>query len=291
MTAPLATGDRPTAPSTPVARPEVQAASPSHDASDHRSRPAFPFLRGVRAAFAFFTRIPVGGFPYDDRALAWAPAHAPLVGAVLGALLGWLHVCLLPLGAFPAATLVIGASMLFTGALHEDGLADTSDALGGGHDKPKVLAILKDSRVGSFGAAAIAVSVLARASLLGQLGQAAVVVLPWAWCTARAGPVWLMVVLPYVTPGIAAKSERIVRARSGQALVASTWVVVVSAWVIAQNWIPASRAALAAIAVAVITAFTGWRYHRRVGGITGDFLGATEQLGEVAALAVFAWPT
>jgi adenosylcobinamide-GDP ribazoletransferase len=247
-------------------------------------------LRGVRGAFAFFTRIPVGGFPYDDRALAWAPAHAPLVGAVVGSLLGGLDACLLPLGAFPAATLVIGASMLLTGALHEDGLADTSDALGGGHDKTKVFAILKDSRVGSFGAAALAVSILARAALLGQMERAGAAALPMAWCAARASPAWLMAVLPYVTPGIAAKSESIVRGRWRQALVASVWVFAGSAYCVARGWTTAPRAASAVATVAAIAAFTGWRYHRRVGGITGDFLGATEQLGEIGALAVFAWP-
>jgi len=292
MTTPLAKDDRSAAPSTPTARRDAK--SPLHPAppsQDERSREFPPFLRGVRAAFAFFTRIPVGGFPYDDRALAWAPAHAPLVGAVLGAALSALDACLLPLGAFPAATLVIGASMLLTGALHEDGLADTTDALGGGHDKAKVFAILKDSRVGSFGAAAIAVSVLARAALLSQLGQAGMAVLPMAWCAARVGPVWLMAFLPYVTPGIAAKSERLVRARWRQALVASAWVIAGSTWAVVQGWIAAPRAAFAAVAVAVIAALTGWRYYRRVGGITGDFLGATEQLGEIAALAVFAWPS
>jgi adenosylcobinamide-GDP ribazoletransferase len=292
MTAPLATGGRAaeTSSAPPDAKRADRPAPASSPAGDHRALAFPPFLRGVRAAFAFFTRIPVGGFPYDDRALAWAPAHAPLVGAVLGSLLAGLDACLLPLGAFPAATLVIGASMLLTGALHEDGLADTSDALGGGHDKTKVLAILKDSRVGSFGAAALAVSILARAALLGQMDKAGVAALPMAWCAARASPVWLMAVLAYVTPGIGAKSERMVRARWRQAVVASMWVFAGSAYCVAQGWMTASRAASAVGAVAAIAAFTGWRYHRRVGGITGDFLGATEQLGEIGALAVFAWP-
>jgi adenosylcobinamide-GDP ribazoletransferase len=291
MTAPLATGDRPRiAPAGDDSKPPVHPAPVSPGEPDGRSRNAFPFLRGLRAAFAFFTRVPVGGFPYDDRALAWAPAHAPLVGAVLGAALAALDACLLPLGAFPAATLVIGASMLLTGALHEDGLADTSDALGGGHDEAKVFAILKDSHIGSFGAAAIAVSVLARASLLGQLGDAGLAALPVAWCAARVGPVWLMVWLPYVTPRIAAKSERIVRARWRQALVASAWVLAVLAAAVVAGWIAAPRALFTAVAVAAVSVVTGWRYHRRVGGITGDFLGATEQLGEIAALAVLAWP-
>ncbi|HMJ54788.1 MAG TPA: adenosylcobinamide-GDP ribazoletransferase [Polyangiaceae bacterium] len=275
----------------PLLRDDLRGAQSPTEPRDDRTHRAPPIVRGVRAAFAFFTRIPVGGFPYEDRELAWAPAHAPLVGGVLGAALGALDTYLLPLGAFPAATLVVGVSMLLTGALHEDGLADTSDALGGGHDASKVFAILKDSRIGSFGAAAIAISVLARAALLGQLAQACFWALPLAWCAARVGPVWLMVLLPYVTPAQTAKSESIVRANWRQAMVASAWFFGAAALAIGQGWIAAPRAGLAAAAIAVITILTGWRYHRRIGGLTGDFLGATEQLGEIATLAVLAWPS
>jgi adenosylcobinamide-GDP ribazoletransferase len=275
---------------SPLVRDDLRAAD-STGADDVRSRRAPPILRGVRAAFAFFTRVPVGGFPYDDRELAWAPAHAPLVGGVLGAALGALDVALLPLGAFAAAAIVVGISMLLTGAFHEDGLADTSDALGGGHERSSILTILKDSRVGSFGAAAIAVSVLVRASLLGQLAQASIWALPLAWCATRVGPVWLMVLLPYVTPAHSTKSARIVRPEWRFALIATAWFLGAAALVVGQGWIAPTRIGLAAVAVAAVTTLTGFRYHRRLGGITGDFLGATEQLGEMAVLAVFAWPS
>src|SRR3954453_24121009 len=109
-----------------------------------------PPLRAMRAAFVFFTRIPVGGFPYRQADWKWAAAHAPLVGLVLGAALGALDGALLPVGPLAAAALVVGASLVLTGGFHEDGLADTSDALGGGSDRARVLSILKDSRIGSF---------------------------------------------------------------------------------------------------------------------------------------------
>src|SRR6478609_6503675 len=85
-------------------------------------------VRAVRAAFVFFTRLPVGGFPYRKEDWKWAAAHAPFVGLVLGVALGLLERLLLPLGALPAAVLTIAVSLLLTGAFHEDGLADTSDA-------------------------------------------------------------------------------------------------------------------------------------------------------------------
>jgi len=276
----------------PLARNDLHVAEPSTDEQEaHRRRGGLPILRGMRAAFAFFTRVPVGGFPYEDRELAWAPAHAPAVGAVLGAALGALALVLFPLGPLPAAAIVVGLSMLLTGALHEDGLADTSDALGGGQDRTGILTILKDSRVGSFGAAAIAVSVLVRATLLGQIGNACVWALPLAWCGARVGPVWLMVLLPYVTPAQSSKSVPIVNPQWRLAIVATAWFLGAAAIVIALGRLDLLRLGVAAAVLAAATALSGVLYRRRLGGITGDFLGATEQLGEMALLAVFAWPS
>jgi adenosylcobinamide-GDP ribazoletransferase len=274
----------------PVTRGDLHEPPPAISASEASAHRGLSAVRSVRAAFAFFTRIPVGGFPFDDRELAWAPAHAPLVGAVIGAPLGALAVSLLPIGALASAMIVVAASMLLTGALHEDGLADTSDALGGAGDAGGVFAILKDSRIGAFGAAALAVSIFTRAALIGQLGEAALSAVPLAWCAARVGPVWLMAFLPYVTPESKAKSRHVVRADWRQALVASTWFIAASAWAVEQGILSVARAGLVGAAVAAVSAVTGWRYHRRVGGITGDFLGATEQLGEIAALAALTWP-
>jgi adenosylcobinamide-GDP ribazoletransferase len=246
-------------------------------------------LRGIRAAFVFFTRIPVGGFPYRPEDWTWAPAHAPLVGLVVGAILGGLDRLLLPLGALPAAILVVGSSLLLTGAFHEDGLADTSDALGGGHHPAGVLAILKDSRIGSFGGAALVVSIAGRAALLAQLGSAAPWALPIIGCGARVGPIWLLARLPYVTPSPEAKSQEVARGGLPQAIVATAWFVGAMVAALATGrTTPMRMAALVAVLIGVTLA-TGWRYVRRVGGITGDFLGATEQIGELAALAVLAW--
>ncbi|MDP9035380.1 MAG: adenosylcobinamide-GDP ribazoletransferase, partial [Myxococcota bacterium] len=181
-------------------------------------------VRGARAAFVFFTRVPVGGFPYRPEEWRWAAAHAPLVGLVLGSALGALDCLLLrPLGGLPSAAIVLAVSLLLTGAFHEDGLADTSDALGGGYDAAKVLAILKDSRIGAFGGAALSVSIVTRAALLAQLGGGAAWALPIVGCAARVGPVWLMACLPYATAPEQAKSRDLTRAGWPQALVATGW--------------------------------------------------------------------
>jgi adenosylcobinamide-GDP ribazoletransferase len=246
-------------------------------------------LRAMRAAFVFFSRLPVGGFPYRQADWKWAAAHAPLVGLILGGALGQFERGLLPLGALPAAVLAIAASLLLTGGFHEDGLADTSDALGGGFNVERVHLILKDSRIGSFGGSALVVSIAGRAALLAQLGDTVVWAFPLVFCAARVGPVWLMATMPYVTAEETAKSRDLTRAELAQAVVASAWLALVTVTLVLTGHLSEERAFMLASALAVVTMLTGWRYWVRARGITGDFLGATEQLGELAALAVLVW--
>src|SRR5438045_786510 len=111
-------------------------------------------VRGLRAAIVFLTRVPAGGFPYREPEWRWAPAWFPLVGAGVGAVAGGVAWLAAGAGSLVAGALAVIASLLVTGAFHEDGLADTADALGGAYDREKLFAILKDSRIGSFGGAA-----------------------------------------------------------------------------------------------------------------------------------------
>jgi len=148
-----------------------------------------PF-RAARAAAVFLTRVPVGGFPFSPEEWRWASAFFPLVGAALGAIVGGLFRALQPLGETSAACFAIGASLLLTGAFHEDGLADTSDALGGATDREKIFVILKDSRIGTFGACALIVSLVGRVSLLARTGVEGCAALVLAGAIARAAPVW-----------------------------------------------------------------------------------------------------
>lgn len=230
----------------------------------------------------------MGGYPYTAEEWAWAPAYFPAVGCALGIVLAVLHRALWPLGSMPDAVLVVAASMLLTGALHEDGLADTMDALGGGTDPDRIVAILKDSRIGSFGACALLVSVTGRMALLARLGPGAAWALPLAGCAARLGPVWQMALLPYASKA-GAKNTHLAGTRMPQALVATAWFAAVGvAASLAHGPGPGRMLALGAVVAA-----TGWAtavvYRRRLGGFTGDFLGATEQLGEIAAYAALAW--
>ena len=236
----------------------------------------------------FLTRIPVGGFPYSADDWQWAGAHFPLVGGALGALMAGAYWSLLPAGSWPAAVGALALSLLLTGAFHEDGLADTADALGGGHDRERVLAILKDSRIGSFGASALVISLVGRAALLAEIEAMATAALVVSQVASRVTPIWLMVLLPYVTRQ-AARSREVTRARLPQALVATGWGVAIAgtvwwAWSLPPRW-----ALYLVGTLALAAGLCGWRFQRRVGGITGDFLGATQQVGELVLLATWAW--
>jgi adenosylcobinamide-GDP ribazoletransferase len=101
--------------------------------------------------------------------------------------------------------------------------------------------------------------------------------------------VWLVVAMPYVTAEDEAKSRTVARAGVAQAIVATLWFLGAASVAVAARFISVPRFGALLAVLAFVTAVSGWRYGVRTGGITGDFLGATEQLGEIAALAVLAW--
>ncbi len=263
------------------------------DTPEPRASSWFP--RDMRAAFVFLTRVPVGGGPYTDEEWQSSTGHFPLVGAVLGVVLATLAAALLPhFGAWPTALLVLAASMLLTGAFHEDGLADTADALGGAFDREKLFAILKDSRVGTYGAAALVVSLGLRAALLVELGSAMPLAILLSQCVARLPPIALMQQLPYVTSanpeeGAEAKSRLVARATRRELSVAGAWVALLVASVWFAGGISLGRVLVMGLALAGSATLMGMRFHRRAGGITGDFLGATEQVSECIVLLVLVW--
>lgn len=244
--------------------------------------------RGVLAAVAFLTRIPTGGHPFEPGELRSAAAFFPLVGLLLGAALGALHRALWPLGSFADAALVLAASLLATGGLHEDGLADTFDAFGGASDRARFFEVLKDSRIGAFGACALVVSIVVRVALMDRLGRSCVWALPLVGCAARVVPCWQMRLLPYIDHD-AAKSAALARVGTREVVVATAWLAGAVAGAILARLASPWRAAIFCIALAGAGLITGRRYLSRVGGVTGDLLGATEQIGEIVGLAVLAW--
>jgi adenosylcobinamide-GDP ribazoletransferase len=241
------------------------------------------FLGGLRAAMMLLTRVPVGSRPTSLEARRWAAAWFPVVAAALG-LLGAVVLQLGPAGGFLSAVLAVGAVVLVTGALHEDGLADTADALGGATDRERLFAILKDSRIGAYGAVALGLSLLVRVAALERAGSGAAAAFLLAQLLSRLPVVWLMAALPYVTPAAVARSADVARAPRSAALVATALTAGFTAALVRPGWLALPRAAGGAAAAVVVFLLCAWRFRARAGGITGDFLGAAQQLGEAAVL-------
>ncbi|CAN97078.1 probable cobalamin synthase [Sorangium cellulosum So ce56] len=246
-----------------------------------------PVLRGARAAATFLTRVPVGGFPYAEADWRWASAWFPFVGAALGAAQAAVWLLVDRSGALVAASVTVALGLLLTGAFHEDGLADTADALGGAFDRARIFEILKDSRIGAFGAAALIVVLVLRVALLARLDAAAPVALVLTQCLSRTPPIWLMVALPYVTQS-GSRSRPVAQAALPQALLGSFWPALALAAAHAAGALTAAEAAGMLVAAASAAAICGLRFRARAGGLTGDFLGATQQIAECAALLALA---
>lgn len=240
-------------------------------------------LRGVRAAFVSFSRLPLGGYPYRPEDWRWAPAHLPLVGAAIGAAAAgvWLVCGAAGLSRSIAATLALGTSVLLSGALHEDGLADAADGLGGGHDRERTLSIMKDSRIGTYGALALGFSLLMRVAAISSLEARDGFWLIAVHCLARVGPVQLMLTEPYVSAPDSAKSPHFLPIQRGQLLVALGWAALVLSLGLVTRWLPLGAAATP-FAVALLSVLAGRYFRKAVGGITGDLLGALEQVSEIA---------
>jgi len=216
--------------------------------------------------------------PGEGGDAAWA---FPLVGAGIGGLAGlaFLLVQLLGLGDWPAAVLAVLASIVLTGALHEDGLADTADGLIGGHDRNQRLAIMRDSRHGTFGVVALVLSALLRAAALVGIGDPihAGLALIAAHAASRAAlPVAMFVLAPARADGLGAAAGR------PSALLAIGALAIGLLTTLAALG-PMRGATAFGLAGAAIFAM-GVLAHRRIGGYTGDVLGAFQQVGEIVIL-------
>jgi adenosylcobinamide-GDP ribazoletransferase len=249
-----------------------------------------PFVRGLRAAVALLTRVPVGGFPYSEDDWRWSAAYLPAIGACIGIASAGAWRATERAGPLPAAVVAVAASLLVTGAMHEDGLADTADALGGGStvSRERILAILKDSRIGVYGSAALTVTILLRVALLERLGLLAPMALILCAGASRLVPVWLIAAVPYVTAPDVAKSRSITAARWPQLVVATASVVLGSLAAIGIGITTPGEMATVWLGLLTVAFVCGARFTARAGGITGDFLGAAQQLAECAILLTLA---
>ena len=234
-------------------------------------------LAALRAAVMFFTRVPMPSSTNHDpadlqRAAAWFPLVGWLVGAVAAGV--WWAAS----QAWPPAVasgLSLAATLLFTGAGHEDGCADVCDGFGGGYTKERTLEIMRDSRVGAFGAIGVVVMIVLKWQTVAALPlMAGAAVLFAGHAVSRAAAVSLMAVLPYVREDAARAKPLATELGGGRLLVALMCGLVPLV-------LTPARCAWALGGVAVLWLVLARWFRRRLGGYTGDCLGAAQQVCEL----------
>ena len=238
----------------------------------------------ILACLAFYTRFPVNAGDDAGRGFAAAQWAAPVTGlavALCGAAL-YALASLLSLPAQLCALLAVAATMLASGALHEDGLSDTADGFGGGRTRERKLEIMRDSRIGSYGAAALVFSVLLRAGALAAIAAPSAVL--WALVAAHVAgralmPLFMHLVAPARADGLAAGVGSVRQETAAAALVLGGLALLP---------LGLTAAAISAILLAVWFIALRRLAERQVGGHTGDVLGTLEQGGEILVLLVAA---
>lgn len=236
------------------------------------------------AALRFFTRLPAPAWVgHSAEQLNHAARYFPLVGVFVGALGAGVTLAaaqLLPIAI--AVLLGMAATLLATGAFHEDGLADSIDGFGGGWTREDVLSIMKDSRIGSYGAIGIGMVLLAKFEALSNLAG----VSPWltflmavvaGHSVSRFASTTLIYALDYARDDASSKSKPLAtRMGRGELALAALFGLAPCAL------LPWPKAGIALALVALTTWLAARQFFRRLGGYTGDCLGATQQLTELA---------
>ena len=271
-------------------------------------------LRHFFLAMQFFTRIPVTGrlavwVGFSPAMLRASAAYFPAVGAVIGGLVVLLTAALmhyLPTAYAPLVAASFGTawSVCLTGAFHEDGLADVADGLGGSYERERALIIMKDSRVGAFGAIAVVLAILSKVALLALLGAVGALwmclALMAAHVVSRTWPLLIIRWLPHVGDDAGSKSKPLADQISfGSLAAALLWcagALALSSWVAASvlsgtevqllataQLLPVLKVlACGGIASALAFVYVLRLFARRLQGFTGDCLGTTQQLCEIA---------
>lgn len=243
-------------------------------------------VRLFKIALQFLTQLPVGSIgdcPPDW--LARSAKYMPLIGAIVGAIAG---AAIILSAAFLPAPLptVIGlvVAIAITGALHEDGLADTADAFGGGRTRERRLEIMHDSRIGTYGT-------LALISVLALKGAALVALTPWnaafvmvaGHAGARLAAILTMWRLPHAGGGVAKVSQKVSNLTLSEVAVAIALGLIPGLLVLGvAKFVVAALVAFAAASLIAVIA------RRKIAGYTGDVLGAVEQVFETAFFVVAA---
>lgn len=235
---------------------------------------------GLIGALQFLTRIPIrtASAVEHHRTLPWFPVVGALIGAAVGGVAAGLHQ-LVPVPVAAAVAVVVG--LLITGAFHEDGLADIADAFGGGMTVERRLEILKDSRHGTYGVAALASSIVIRVVAAASIASASAVFAAFvaAHALGRGAAVAAMRAAPAASDsGLGVSAASAMRPIP----VAAIGTVVLAGLAVLTGWWLAPFVAAAVVASAAVVVLAV----RKIGGLAGDVLGAIEQVVEIAILVV-----
>lgn len=236
-------------------------------------------------ALGFFSRLPIPGqTPYSEQRMNQAGRYFALIGLVLGC------ICALVFSLFEtvfsadiAIFLMMCFSLMLTGAFHEDGLTDMADGIGGGMTVEKRLAIMKDSRIGTYGASALVMALLGKFLFLSELADVTHLAgaLIAAYVLSRGVAASLIYDMPYVSDSDTSKSKPLANKQSQLEL-----AVLVGTSLLPVLWLDTGLMAILILAAVGFRAlFRRW-LNRRLGGFTGDCLGAAQQLMELLSYAV-----
>ncbi|MCJ2375218.1 adenosylcobinamide-GDP ribazoletransferase [Vibrio sp. ZSDZ34] len=236
-------------------------------------------------AVSFFSRIPIpSNTPYSSQRMNRAGRYFALVGALLGLLCASVYFFLNMIFASDVAVFfTMCFSLLLTGAFHEDGLADMADGVGGGMTVEKRLSIMKDSRLGTYGVTTLVMALLGKFLLLSNLAQWTSLFMVWitAYTVSRSVAASLISALPYVSDADNSKSKPLASSQTGPELtflvLCGLMPLIVWPWQVA--------ASLILVAALFRFAFKNW-LKRRLGGFTGDCLGAAQQIMELCCYVV-----
>jgi len=244
-------------------------------------------IRLFLVALQFLTRVPVPRWrDWRDEWLHDSARHFPGVGLCIGALAAAvLWSAAHAWSALIAVLLSMAATIWLTGAFHEDGLADTCDGLGGAVSRERALAIMKDSRLGTYGAVGLLLVLALKAAALHSLAVrdllATLALLPLAHTASRSATVVLLRLLPYGGDLEHAKAKPLAQRVDGLGLVvALAWTVLAGA--VASMYVAPDVLLWSAFAAVAVTLWMARWLQRRLGGYTGDALGATQQFTELA---------
>jgi adenosylcobinamide-GDP ribazoletransferase len=232
------------------------------------------------SAVMFYTRIPVPkSIGFSGVNLSRATKYFPLIGILVGsvgALVFYLATFILSTQTSVLFSLI--ATILLTGAFHEDGFADSCDGLGGGYSKERILAIMKDSQIGTYGTIGLILLILTKIFLLAEINPTQIpIVIISAHAFSRLNPVLLMYSSQYVRNDDTSKSKDVAKDKPISVLIIAMIFSILPLFLM--NYIVVL---VVVVILSLILIYFRYYIYKKMGGYTGDLLGALQQISEVA---------